>query len=181
MHAKGYLIFVKAKIPSTVGTVASLHLHPAKGGQPFQPVEEMELNEGKGILGNPRYFARIRGNGEVSKRQVSIIEREQIAEHAETLGLKRIPPGIVRSNIETSGIDLIELLGWEVEVGEALVHFYEARTPCAKMDQIAPGLRKLMCNDQQGVLGQVVRSGKVMVGDKVKGVRFLAPTRPNLP
>src|SRR3989442_1080873 len=109
----------------------------------------MELLAGKGIVGNPRYFARTSGTGEPSRRQVSMIEREQIAEHASALGLKSIPPGIVRSNIETQGIDLIDLLGWEVEMGEAVVLFYDARTPCAKMDRIAPGLRKLMGDKRQ--------------------------------
>ena len=163
------------------GTVASLHLHPTKGGEPFQPVEEMELLAGKGIVGNPRYFARVNSMGEPSKRQVSIIEREQIAEHAATLGLKSIPPGIVRSNIETSGIDLIALLGWEVEIGEAAVHFYDARTPCSKMDRIAPGLRKLMCDQQQGVMAQVLRSGRVKVGDGIRAVKFVSAVSPNLP
>src|SRR5712691_3321328 len=101
---------------SIPGKVASLHLHPREAGEPLTPVESIELIEGKGIEGNPRYFGRVsKGTGKPNRRQVTLIEREQIAEHAATLGLKSIPSGAVRSNIETSGIDLISLVGREVQ------------------------------------------------------------------
>src|SRR5256885_7561570 len=50
----------------------------------------------------PRYFGRVsRNSGKPSRRQLSLIEREQIAEHAAPLGLETIAPGAVRANIET--------------------------------------------------------------------------------
>jgi MOSC domain-containing protein YiiM len=55
-----------------------------------------------------------------------------------------------------------------MEVGEAVLLFYEARTPCHKMDRIAPGLQALMSQGRQGVLAQVIRSGKIRVGDKIQ-------------
>jgi MOSC domain-containing protein YiiM len=81
----------------------------------------------------------------------------------------------VRSNIETSGIDLISLIGREIEIGDALLLVYAPRDPCAKMDAICQGLRGLMMNNRQGVLAQVVRSGKIRVGDQIK-VRAAAET-----
>jgi MOSC domain-containing protein YiiM len=148
------------------GLVASLHLHPEKGGEPLRSVEQIEVVAEKGIFGNPRKFGvTSRSTGQPSKRQVSVIEREQIAEHAAALGLQSIPPGAARSNIETSGIDLIALVGRQIQIGEAILFFYEARTPCEKMDRICPGLRALMENNRQGVLAQVIRSGIIRVGD----------------
>ncbi len=156
------------------GKVVSLHLHPVKPGEPLQTVEQIELVESKGIFGEPRYFGRVsRDSGQPSKRQVSLIETEQIAEHAKSLGLLSIPPGAVRSNIETAGIKLVELVGNEIELGEAVLFLYAPRDPCAKMDAICHGLRELMMNDRQGVLAQVVRSGTVRVGDLIT-VRQLA-------
>src|SRR5205823_538656 len=105
--------------------------------------------------------------GQPSPRQVSLIEREQIAEHAATLGVEAIPPGAVRSNIETIGVNLIELIGREVQVGEATLLFYDSRTPCQKMDQICVGLRELMGNRRQGVMAQVIRGGTIRVGDAI--------------
>jgi MOSC domain-containing protein YiiM len=149
----------------------SLHLHPAKAGEPLRPVEQIEVVEQKGIRGNGRYFGRLsRSTGEPSKRQITLMEREQISEHATTLGLDKISPGEVRSNIETLGVNLIELIGREVRVGEATLLFYEARTPCEKMDKLCAGLRALMENNKQGVLAQVIRGGIIRVGDKIEAV-----------
>src|ERR1044071_2138803 len=104
--------------------VASLHLHPEKAGEPMRAVEQFEVVEQKGILGNSRKFGAIsRSTGQPSKRQVTLIEREQIGEHAVVLGLQTIAPGAVRSNIETVGIDLIAQIGKEVQIGTAVFLF----------------------------------------------------------
>jgi len=120
-----------------------------------------------GLVGDERKFGRKDAKGNPSRRQVSLIAREQIAQHAAALGLPGIAPGAVRSNIETAGVDLMSLLGKEVRVGGAVLFFYEPRTPCAKMDLIVPGLRGLMGNGNQGVMAQVVCSGEIQVGDAI--------------
>jgi MOSC domain-containing protein YiiM len=156
---------------SVSGKVASLHLHPQEPGAILTAVQCIDLVEGKGIQGNPRYFGRVsKSSGKPSRRQVSLIEREQIAEHAATLGLETIPPGAVRSNIETIGIDLISLIGCEVQIGDAVLLFYAPRDPCEKMDAICQGLREQMMSNRQGVLAEVVRGGRVQVGDAVVAV-----------
>ena len=153
--------------PALLGRVASLHLHPREGGEPFQTVGAIEVEAQKGIIGNPRYYARRSRSGEPSKRQVSLIEREQIGEHSVALGLETIPPGAVRSNIETTGVNLISLIGQQVQIGDAILFLYEARTPCSKMDALCAGLRELMMENRQGVLAQVIRSGRIEVGDGI--------------
>jgi MOSC domain-containing protein YiiM len=152
-----------------MGRVASLHLHPEKGGEPLRTVEAIELVEEKGIFGNGRYFGRIKKEtGTPSRRQVSLIEREQIADHATALG--PIAPGAVRSNIETSGVDLVALVGRNVRIGTAELHLYEARKPCGKMDAILEGLRKRMENGRQGVMAQVTKSGLIRLGDPIEPI-----------
>ena len=153
------------------GLVASLHLHPAKSGEPLSSAEVLHLIAEKGIKEDTRYFGRTsQSTGQPSRRQLSVIERERIAEHAAVLGLMSIPPGVVRSNIETTGLDLQALVGQQVEMGTAIVHFYEPRTPCHKMDAIAPGLCELMKHGRQGVMAEVVRDGVVRAGDAVRAV-----------
>ena len=155
--------------PRLVGRVASLHHHPKEPGAVMQNVEQIDVIESKGILDEPRYFGRkSRDTGNPSKRQVTLMEREQIAEHAAALGLESIAPGAVRSNIETTGIDLVSLIGKEVEIGEAILLLYGARDPCEQMDAICQGLRELMMNNRQGVLAQVIRSGKIQMGDGIR-------------
>lgn len=155
--------------PALLGRVASLHLHPVEPGTPLQAVDAVEFIEAKGILGEPRYFGKLsRDTGTASRRQVTLIEREQIAEHATTLGLEAIPPGAVRANVETTDINLIALIGREVEIGEAVLFLYAPRDPCAKMDAICQGLRQRMMHSRQGVLAEVRRSGKVRTGDPIR-------------
>src|SRR5213592_3502029 len=126
------------------GRVASLHLHPAEPGAPLDSVESIELIAAQGIAGEARYFGRInQTSGRPRRRQVSLIEREQIAEHAAALGLQTIPPGAVRANIETLGINLVELASQPIEIGEAILLLGEPRTPCERMDAVCVGLRAL--------------------------------------
>lgn len=161
-------VVVNQKSPTPIGRVVSLHLHPAESGNPLQAVGEIMVVQGKGIFGEPRYFGKIsRRTGKPSRRQLSLIEREQIAEHAATLGLQSIPPGAVRANIETEGINLIQLLGQRVRIGEAILFFYEGRTPCRQMDAICMGLRSLMENNRQGVMAEVIQSGTIRLQDSI--------------
>ena len=146
--------------------VASLHLHPTQGGDPMDPAALLELEAGKGIAGNRRYFDR------GSRRQVSLIEREQMTAHAVALGRGPFQPGDARSDIETEGIDLVPLVGKRLAIGTAVIEIYAPRDPCAKMDALAPGLRALMVPQRQGVMATVIHSGTVCGGD---GIRILAP------
>lgn len=154
---------------SATGRVASLHLHPGQPGAHLQSVETVDLVQAKGIEGDTRYFGRVSGTtGKPARRQVTLMEREQIAEHAAGLGLAAIAPGAVRSNVETTGIDLIALVGQEVQIGEAVLFLYAPRDPCEKMDAICRGLRERMLHNRQGVLAEVRRSGRIRVGDQIR-------------
>lgn len=144
------------------GRIASLHIHPKERGAALTSVDVLHLVADKGIAEDARYFNRS------SRRQVTLIEREQIAAHGEALGVAGFAPGAVRSNIETTGIDLVALIGQRVQVGEALLDFYAPRTPCPQMDELCQGLRELMEDSRQGVLAQVVQSGTVRVGDVIQ-------------
>jgi MOSC domain-containing protein YiiM len=133
-----------AEVRKTDGVVASLHLHPLRSGERMRSVDHFTVIKNKGIQENDRYFGRVNRAGEPSRRQITLIEREQISTHADSLGLPEIAPGDVRANVETEGASLIGFLGKQVRIGTAVIRIYEARTPCSKMDAIAPGLRELM-------------------------------------
>ena len=154
--------------PAVAARVVSLHLHPSRSGEAFQGVEAIEVVAEKGILGNGRYFGRISSSsGKPSRRQVSLIEREQIAGHAAALGLEGIRPGAVRANVETEGINLVALVGRKIQIGSAVLYLYEAREPCPKMDLVCQGLRARMMNSRQGVMAEIVQSGSIRRGDAI--------------
>ncbi len=151
------------------GRVASLHLHPEEPDRPLRVVEAVEAVAGKGIVGDNRYFGRMsRSTGQPTRRQISLIAREQIAKHAAVLGLQSIEPGAVRANIETLNLDLVQLVGQHVTIGGAVLYFYEPRRPCHKMDALCSGLRALMEDGRQGVMAEVIRSGRIAVGDGIR-------------
>ena len=130
-------------------------------------VGEIDVEAEMGIVQDKRYFGRRSFAGAPSKRQVSLIEREQIAEHAAALGTEEFAHGIVRSNIETEGIELVPLAGRKIRIGTAVLLIGSPRDPCEKMNRIAQGLRELMDHVRQGVLAQVVVSGKIRLGDPI--------------
>lgn len=153
---------------SLVGRVTSIHIHPEKSGGPMTSLMAIEVEAGKGIVQDKRYFGRRSQNGAPSKRQLTLIEREQIHEHSAALGIEPLPPGVVRSNIETEGLKLVPLAGKQVQIGTATILIGQPRDPCEKMDAVAPGLRALMEDDRQGVLAQVITSGTIQVGDVIR-------------
>lgn len=133
----------------------------------MQALAEIDLEAEKGIVQDKRYFGRRSSSGQPGKRQVTLIEREQIKRHANALDLAHLEPGVVRSNIETEGLDLVSHSGRKLRIGTAILLIDNPRDPCEKMDRVAPGLRKLMENGRQGVLARVVASGKIRVGDAI--------------
>ena len=152
------------------GRILSLHVHPTSAGAAMVPVDVLHCVEGNGIAEDRRYFGRKSRNGGVFKRQVTLIEREQILAHADSLGSVEFAPGDVRSNIETEGVQLVPLIGRHVRVGSAVLLLVEARTPCAKMDALCRGLRSLMENGRQGVIAQVIQTGEIRPGDVVEAL-----------
>lgn len=155
--------------PANSGTVASIHLHPADRSKGLSSVDNVEFVAEAGLRGDQRYFNRkSRSTGGPSKRQVTIIERETLARHAAALGIPPIAPGIARSNIETIGIDLSVTVGRRLRVGTAVLLVVEPRTPCEKMDAIAPGLRTLMEAPNQGIIARVLESGHARIGDRIE-------------
>ena len=80
----------------------------------------------------------------------------------------RDPSAMKPTYIETRGVNLIQFIGRQVRIGEALLLFYEARLPCSKMDAICQGLRELMLHDRQGVMAEVLQSGTIRVGSSVR-------------
>ncbi len=172
----------------TQGHITSLYLHPEVSGQTIaftqrflcfkwtinknnnmRSVSKMTLVANKGIVGNTRYYDTLnKSTGYPNRNHISLIEIERIAEHARKIGLAEIKPGQLLSNIETCGINLMDLVDCEVKIGDHVVlYFYKFRVPCYRMDQIAPGLHKQM-KKNQGIIAEVITGGEIKVGDVIR-------------
>ena len=134
--------------------------------QPMKAVENASFKAGLGIEGD-RHAASV---GVRASRQVLLMDQETI----DALGLD---PGDVRENVTTRGIALAELTpGQRLALGdEAVVEITGPCAPCARMDEVRPGLQAEL-EGRRGLLATVVRDGLVKVGDAVTALRSAAVT-----
>jgi len=123
---------------------------------PMKEVEEAELVEDKGLRGC------IHGRSG-SKRQVLLMD-------SETLGRFGLPPGAVKENITTQGIDFQSLSkGQRIRVGGGLLEITIPCEPCPRMDEIRMGLQQEL-RGQRGWLCKVLEGGKIGRGDRIEVV-----------
>ena len=125
---------------------------------PMDSVQEATLVAGQGVQGSV---------GRSRRRQVTILAREAWVAATEKVG--RDPgPASRRANILVSGIELAHTRGRILLVGSCRILIGGELTPCERMDEAAPGLRRALEPDWRGgVFGQVLDGGTVRVGDVV--------------
>lgn len=87
----------------------------------------------------------------------------------ETLDSTGLSPGEIKENITTVGMDINSLqVGQQLALGnEAIIEVFKPCPPCSRMDEIRPGLQDEL-DGQRGVLAQIVQSGTVKIGDRVR-------------
>jgi MOSC domain-containing protein YiiM len=95
-----------------------------------------------------------------SKRQILIVDRETLAEFG-------LPPGVVRENITTVGLNVAEFkAGQRLTIGDAVLEVTIPCEPCSRMDEIRMGLQDALRN-RRGVLCRVIEGGRISQGDAV--------------
>jgi MOSC domain-containing protein YiiM len=96
-----------------------------------------------------------------SRRQVLLMDLETLEE----LG---IPPGGVKENITTRGVNVRDLKGGQrLRVGEALFEVTVPCEPCYRMDEIRQGLQDEL-RGRRGMLCRVIEAGRIRRGDAIK-------------
>jgi MOSC domain-containing protein YiiM len=125
---------------------------------PMDSVSEATLVAGQGMQGSV---------GRSRRRQVTLLTREAWATATGEVG--RDPgPASRRANILVSGIELARTRGRVLLVGSCRISIGGELTPCERMDEAAPGLRRaLEPNWRGGVFGEILVGGTVRVGDRV--------------
>ena len=121
---------------------------------PMREVEEADAVENKGFMGC------IHGRPG-SKRQLSLMD-------VETLERLSIPPGAVKENVATRGLDFQRLEpGQRLRIGGSLLEITVPCEPCSRMDEIRQGLQNEL-RGQRGWLCRVVEGGKIRRGDQIE-------------
>ncbi|MGC1647908.1 MAG: MOSC domain-containing protein [Candidatus Sulfotelmatobacter sp.] len=120
----------------------------------MKEVEEAEAVQNKGLKGC------IHGRPN-SKRQVSLMDIESL----QKLG---VPPGAVKENVTTRGLDFQRLKpGQHLRIGGSLLEITLPCEPCSRMDEIRHGLQEEL-RGQRGWLCRVVEGGTIRRGDRIE-------------
>lgn len=138
-------------------------------GQPMRPVNSADAVAGRG-LATDRYGL---GTGFYSRkvgpdRHLTLIAAEQL-EELESEGVP-LAPGEHRRNIVTRGLDLDALVDRRLAIGEVLLRGVRPCGPCAHLEQVTgrPGLRDAIGPNRGGLRVEVVRGGRIRVGDSIR-------------
>jgi MOSC domain-containing protein YiiM len=101
-------------------------------------------------------------------RQVTFLDIGQWQEVLAALGID-LPWYTRRANVLIEGIDLPATVGRRLQVGACRFAIGGETTPCERMEEIQPGLRRLLTPALRGgVWGKVLQGGALHIGDEVK-------------
>ena len=142
---------------STRGTVKGIAVRDASRA-PMKEQEQVEVTLQHGIVQD------YRGTG---LRQVTFLDLGQWQEVLAELGID-LPWYTRRANVLIEGIDLPATVGWRLQVGACRFAIGGETTPCERMDELQPGLRRILTPALRGgVWGKVLQGGVLHVGDEV--------------
>jgi MOSC domain-containing protein YiiM len=126
---------------------------------PMQAQQQVEVTLQQGIVQD------YRGTG---LRQVTFLDARQWQEVLGELGVE-LPWYTRRANVLVEGIDLPATVGWRLQVGACRFAIGGETTPCQRMDELQPGLRRILTPALRGgVWGKVLQGGALSVGDVVQ-------------
>ena len=138
-------------------TLRTIWVKRSKRG-PMDPRETAMLVAGRGLAGNANQGGR---------RQVVLVSEEGWADALAELGA-HVDPSARRGNLLVSGIDFEGTRGRVLKVGDCRLQIWTECTPCERMDQTHPGLRKaLRPRWRAGACAMILDGGEVRVGDPV--------------
>ncbi len=136
------------------GTIVSIQICPGHR-KPMTPVDSADLIVNLGLKQDMHAIAD-------SSRQVLLLEKE-------TLDAMGLGIGIVKENITTTGIRLMELpRRTRLSLGtHAVLEITKPCSPCFRMDEIRPGLLKEIAG-RRGILARVLTGGEIRRNDPIR-------------
>jgi MOSC domain-containing protein YiiM len=140
------------------GTVRGIAVRDASR-VPMKEQQQVEVTLQQGIVQD------YRGTG---VRQVTFLDAGQWQEVLDELGVD-LPWYTRRANVLIEGIDLPATVGRRLQVGTCRFAIGGETTPCERMDELQPGLRRILTPALRGgVWGKVLQGGALRVGDEVQ-------------
>ncbi|WP_220794208.1 MOSC domain-containing protein [Nocardioides pelophilus] len=139
-------------------TVVAIHV--AKGSRlPMQPKEQVEVEAGRGIVGD-RYHG-------TKHRHVTVQSRESLDEAATVFG-QDVPSHLTRRNITISHGAVPREPGARLRIGDVVLEAVRVAAPCKLLDDtIGPGAQGAL-RRRAGTVFRVLEGGPIAVGDPVE-------------
>lgn len=138
--------------------MASIHLAPGTR-LPTRPVDAVEAEAGKGLVGDRYHGSR--------HRQVTIQSRTALDRAADQLGYT-FESGATRRNITVDAGDIPTTPGARLRIGEVELEVVRVAAPCRLMEEaVGPGATAAL-RGRAGSACRVLTSGTIRVGDPVE-------------
>ena len=135
----------------------------SNSNQPIKEVNSIEVFANKGILGD-RHFQEFNN----PYNQLSLIESENIDDYNTRFGLN-IPYIDFRRNVITKGIQLNDLVGKKLRVGNVELEAIDLCRPCKHLTEVLNQENILKEFLRKGGLRcQILSSSNINVGDKIE-------------
>ncbi len=145
------------------GVIAGLARHAAPRAA-MEVIDRATITPERGVEGDCK--GRFKPGGR-NRRQVTLIERGDWEAATAALGVD-LPWSDRRANILVDGIDLPQLPGTVLRIGDVRLVVMVECDPCHRMDALAPGLQHALRDDWRGgVCTRVLTGGDIAVDDAI--------------
>ena len=149
--------------PHVVGRVAALIVRAS----PLDAARRIERTEALAGIGLADDRLGLRGEAELSTRQVTLIQQEHLAVIARLAGVDAVDPVGLRRNLVVSGINLLALKGARLQVGDAVLEVVGPCQPCSRMEETIGSGGYAAMRGHGGMTARIVSGGAIRVGDAV--------------
>ena len=145
------------------GVIAGLARHAAPRAA-MEVIDRATITPERGVEGDCK--GRFKPGGR-NRRQVTLIERGDWKAAMAALGVD-LPWSDRRANILVDGIDLPQIPGTVLRIGDVRLMVMVECVPCNRMDALAPGLQQALRSDWRGgVCTRVLSGGEIAIGDAI--------------
>ncbi len=145
------------------GVIAGLARH-ARPRASMEVLDRVTITPELGVEGDCK--GRFKPGGR-NRRQVTLMERADWDAATASVGAD-LPWSARRANILVDGLDLPQLPGTVLRIGDVRLMVMVECAPCDRMDALAPGLQAALSVDWRGgVCTRVLSGGKIAIGDAI--------------
>lgn len=160
------------KPPHVVGRIEVIVVR----GDPRQPARRIDATEALAGIGLADDRLGVRGESELSTRQVTLIQHEHLPVIASLAGVRAVDVVALRRNLIVSGINLVALKNARVRVGQALLEIVGPCHPCSRMEEAIGAGGYAAMRGHGGMTARVLERGAIAVGDSVRADEERAST-----